>query len=168
MGAPKWPPSPPGDAARLGGAVARRGHAREQAPKWPQGPRVTRHASAEPWRAAVTRESGPEMAPLLCVEGGGDPGPGGGVGDGSGAGRQVVVEVLGLAGGRNDAGDGGMAEDPLEKELAPARAPEVRRPRRERPAAHALEQRTPGEGAIHEYGDAAIARQRQDSSLGPA
>src|SRR5438094_8086531 len=61
-----------------------------------------------------------------------------------------------------------MAQDPLEEELRPALAPERGDPRRQRRAADALEEVTGRERPVHEDGDAAVAGQRQDATLGLA
>src|SRR5688572_9612959 len=80
----------------------------------------------------------------------------------------VVDDVLGTARPGNHARDGGVSEDPLQEELGPALAVELGRPRRQRLATNALEQPALGEGAVHEYGDAALAGQGQDAALGLA
>ena len=77
-------------------------------------------------------------------------------------------EVLGLARGRDHAGDGRVGQDPLQEELTPARAAEVRGPRRQPVPPHALEQRAIGVGPVHKHGDTAVARQRQEPALGLA
>src|SRR2546426_307182 len=81
-------------------------------------------------------------------DGGGDPIPRGGVGQRAEPRLHVVVEVLGLARRGDDTGDGGVREDPLQEELAPAVAPEVGRPRRQRLAADVAEEGAFGEGTV--------------------
>ena len=55
----------------------------------------------------------------------------------------------------------GCAIDVLQEDLRPGATTELRRPGGQRPALHAFEQSTPAEWQVHQHGDAAIGRQRQ-------
>src|SRR5467141_3824075 len=90
------------------------------------------------------------------------------VGKPAAAGGQVVQHVLRLAGAGDGAGHRWMRRDPLEEKLRPAGDAELRRPRRQRFAFDAPEQRALGEGPVRDHRHAEIARQREDAPFGVA
>src|SRR5579864_5647399 len=73
-----------------------------------------------------------------------------------------------LGGGRDDAGDRGVAGDEFQDELAPAGYIDIRRPWRQRLAARRGEELPVLEGAIDEHRHAALGGEWQQASLGGA
>src|SRR5262245_13072499 len=78
------------------------------------------------------------------------------LGEAARAGGEVVAHVLGPRRAGDHAGDGGMAQDVLEEELAPACAVELRGPLGQRLAADLGEERAAAEGPVDQDGDAAL------------
>ena len=78
---------------------------------------------------------------------------------------EIVVEVRALAGRGNRARDRRVREDPLQEELRPRGAVEFRGPRGQRPREDALQGLASRERAVHENGDAFLARERQNPLL---
>ena len=81
------------------------------------------------------------------------------------AGGEVVLHVRHEPRARDDAGHRRMPEDPLQEELRPARAVELRRPRWQGLALHPREQPALREGAVDENAHAELGREREQAFL---
>src|SRR5438477_21708 len=87
------------------------------------------------------------------------------VGHATGRRIHILAHVIGAGCRRDRAGDSGVGNDELQYELRPARAVDVRRPRRKRLPRQRAEQGALAERPVHDDRDAAIAREWQDALL---
>src|SRR5262245_57311754 len=74
----------------------------------------------------------------------------------------VALEVRALCGGRDDARDARVGQDPLEEQLGPALAAELRGRGRKRPGGHAPQDVASAERAVHDHRETAVGRERKN------